>query len=194
VPVGRSGGRVPDARAAVDAGGTAVPGPERLPDVRQHGRIGHQRAHVPAQGLHGGGQRRPDVRHAGRGPVRVYQLRWPRPVQAAPVPGHAVRHPPYVRRPQLRHAVRVGAHTVVHGVRVRRYAHRLGGGVRRRVHHTHRQRVLLDVVRLLPGHHVLRVRRPVPHHVHQLRDARPLSVRRCQVIGAPTVRRRGRGW
>jgi len=75
VPVGRSGGGVHDTRAAVDAGGTAVPGPSRLSDVRQHGRVGHQRAHVPAQGLHGGGQRGPDVRHAGRDPVRVHRLR-----------------------------------------------------------------------------------------------------------------------
>jgi len=176
VPVGRSGGGVHDPRAAVDAGVPAVPGPSRLSDVRKHGSVGHQRAHVPAQGLHGGGQRGPNVRHAGRDSVRVHRLRWPQPVRAAPVPGHAVHHPPRVRRPQLRHAFRVGAHTVVHGVRVRRHAHRLGGGVHRRVHHTHRQRVLLDVVRLLPGHHVLRVRRPVPHHVHRLRDARPLPV------------------
>jgi len=50
----------------------AVPGQARRHDVRQRKRDDHQRAYVPAQGLHGGGQRGPDERHAGRGPLHVH--------------------------------------------------------------------------------------------------------------------------
>jgi len=73
---------------------------------------------VPAQGLHGGGQRGSDERYAGSGPLRVHQLRRPRSVQAAPVQGQAVQNTSDVRRAQLRHTDRVVDHAVVHKIRI----------------------------------------------------------------------------
>lgn len=111
VPDGHADGRGPDGRDAEDAGVPAVLDQARFSDVHQYGTCVRE--------LHGDGQRRPDADHAGRGLVRVHRLRRPRPVQAAPVSGHAVHRSPHVRQAQLRGADRVvDDRTVVHDVRL----------------------------------------------------------------------------
>jgi len=57
VPDGREGDHGPDARAAVYAGVPTVPGQERHPDARQHGRTGRLWVHVSVQRLHVSGPR-----------------------------------------------------------------------------------------------------------------------------------------
>jgi len=118
VPDGREGSRGPDVRAAVDASVQAIPGQARHPNVRQLWRVDHKRANVPAQRLHGGGQRGPDERHAGRGPLHVHQLWQARPVQVAHVQNQAVENTPHVCRAELRHADRMVDHAVVHTIRI----------------------------------------------------------------------------
>lgn len=135
---------------------------------------------------------------AGRGRLRVHPVRAPRPVRAAPVPGHAVRVSPDVRCAQLRHVDRVDRVAVlrrrVHGRgQPGRHRHpvphhhpqhavprpvgrvqltsRLGAHLRHRGVRVHRQRVHMVAVRLLRGHHVFRAQRSVPRHVGRLRYA-----------------------
>lgn len=190
-------------RPARVPGALAVLRAQRPAAVRVHGRRDHIRNDVRVQRLRAGDQLGPVVVGAGRGRLRLHQVRRPRPVRAPPVPGHAVRAAPVVRRPQLRHADRVDRaavfrrrvhphhqpgrhrHPVPHHhpqhavprpvVRVQ-LPSRLDAHLRHRGVRVHRQRVHMVDFRLLPGHHVFRAQRPVPYHVHRLRDAWPSSL------------------
>lgn len=140
-------------------------------------------------------ERGPDAGNAGSGPVHVRVVLPPQPGRAVPMRPHAVVTAPRIRRGQLLHADPLDRITVLHegsradhrpgqhrstvpnnhqqpvdpDTRVRVQpaccldARQLGRGV-----HDHHQRVLLDAVRLLPGHHVFRAQHAVQHACGQL--------------------------
>lgn len=173
---------------------------ERPSTLLEHGPACSLRPGLSVQGICAGESSRSDMVHVGPGYVRVRVVRHAEPGRAGSVQGHGVADTPDVHSLQLFYAGHLDHLPVFHGrplvrhepgrhhqqlpvdhqqpvdprVRFRvQLAGRLDLGLHNGIVHIGHKRFLLDNIRLLPGHHVLRVKRTVPKDISRVRDDRP---------------------
>lgn len=173
---------------------------ERPAAFLEHGPAGSLRPGMSVKGTGVGESRGSDMVHVGPGRVRIRVVRRAEPSRAGPVQEHGVADTPDVHRLQLFHAGHLDHLPVLHGRPLVRHkpgrhnqqlpvdhqqlvdprvrfrvqpAGRLDPGLHDGIVHFGHERFLLDDIRLLSGHYVLRAKRTVPNDISRVRDGRP---------------------